>query len=138
MLIPLINNSQTIMSSHVNLIRMDSTSYTCCYGNDVYSYNVRCPENAIIFFPGDIQDSESKMYVFYLKWWWIGLNQLSPKSFWNIRTKIHFKFCTTNTNHPSIDLIMELWIVFSLFVRRWSQMMLVYMPNTWNAIAMEI
>ena len=49
------------MNSHVSLIRMDSASYTCCYGNDIYSFQVRCPESAVIFFPGDIQDSESKM-----------------------------------------------------------------------------
>ena len=49
------------MSSHPCLMRMDSASYTCCYGNDVYSYQVRCPSSSLIFFPGDIQDEESKM-----------------------------------------------------------------------------
>lgn len=49
------------MSSHPCLIRMDSASYTCCYGNDVYSYQVRCPVSSLIFFPGDIQDAEAKM-----------------------------------------------------------------------------
>ena len=52
------------MQRHPGLIRMDSASYTCCYGNEVYSFKVRCPQSAVIFFPGDIQDAEANMLVF--------------------------------------------------------------------------
>lgn len=43
------------MCSRPNLIRMDSASYTCSYGNDIFSFQVRQPESAVIYFPGDIQ-----------------------------------------------------------------------------------
>ena len=49
------------MCSRPSLIRMDSTSYTCSYGNDIFSFQVRQPESAVIYFPGDIQDSEDVM-----------------------------------------------------------------------------
>ena len=49
------------MCSSPNLIRMDSASYTCSYGNDIFSFQVRQPESAVIYFPGDIQDSEDVM-----------------------------------------------------------------------------
>lgn len=54
---------QRKMSNPPCLIRMDSASFTCCYGNDVYSFQVRRAESALVFFPGDLQDSEEVMWV---------------------------------------------------------------------------
>lgn len=80
------------MNSHVNLIRMDSASYTCCYGNDIYSFQVRFPKSAVIFFPGDIQDSESHMYYSIYSFSIIGVNLLLLNTSLTFHMNKHFKY----------------------------------------------
>lgn len=84
------------MNSHVNLIRMDSASYTCCYGNDIYSFQVRFPESAVIFFPGDIQDSESHMFHLIYSILIIGVNLPLLNTSLTFHMNKHFKFFITN------------------------------------------
>lgn len=53
-----------IMDIPPTLERSDSTCFMCCYGNDVYSFQVGNPQSVVIFFPGDIQDADAIMYSY--------------------------------------------------------------------------
>ena len=105
------------MDNPPTLERSDSTCFICCYGNDVYSFQVGKPQSVVIFFPGDLQDEDAIMYS-----WILCYHSQVPicrcKSISRLFLRRNFTNLTCKISIFKVWLPNSLPITFSIFIIR--------------------